>query len=57
MITKRVSEEVPPNPGDLIESLRDFGYTLPSDHADLGDNSLKARATSMRITVDANDAN
>jgi hypothetical protein len=47
-------EEVAPVPGDLIESLRDFGYTLPSALADLVDNSLTAGATAVTISIDAN---
>lgn len=47
-----LAESVPPNPGDLIESLRDFGYTLPSALADLIDNSLAADARRINITVD-----
>jgi hypothetical protein len=43
---------VPPNPGDLIESLRDFGYTLQSALADLIDNSLAAKASRVWIVVD-----
>src|ERR1019366_6241527 len=46
-------EEVAPNPGDLVESLRDFGYTLPSALADLVDNSLTAGATSITVSVEA----
>ncbi len=48
-----VAEEVIPNPGDLVQSLRDFGYTLPSALADLIDNSLTAGAKRVEITVDA----
>jgi hypothetical protein len=46
-------EEIAPNPGDLVESLRDFGYTLPSALADLVDNSLTAGATSITVSVEA----
>ncbi len=47
-------EEVAPNPGDLVESLRDFGYTLPSALADLVDNSLTAGARSINVSIQAN---
>jgi hypothetical protein len=47
-------EEVAPNPGNLVESLRDFGYTLPSALADLVDNSLAAGATAIIVSVEAN---
>jgi len=36
----------------MVESLRDFGYTLPSALADLIDNSLAAGATHIEITID-----
>jgi len=38
-----------PNPGSLIESLRAFGYSLPTAIADLVDNSLTAGATSIDV--------
>jgi len=47
------AEEVAPNAGNLIESLRDFGYTLQSALADLIDNSLTADATKIDVTVHA----
>lgn len=46
------AESVPPNPADLIESIRGFGYTLQSALADLIDNSLAAGATWVQVTVD-----
>ena len=45
-----------PKPGDLVESLRDFGYTLPSALADLVDNSLTANATAIDIHLEAKGA-
>lgn len=49
-------EEVAPVPGDLVESLRDFGYTLPSALADLVDNSLTAKAKDIEIHLEADGA-
>lgn len=34
-----------------MQSLRDLGYDLPSAIADLVDNSIAARATTVRIDV------
>jgi hypothetical protein len=42
-------EEVPPDPGALIESMRAFGYLLPTAIADLIDNSITARATNVWV--------
>ena len=42
-------EEVPPDPGALIESMRAFGYRLPTAIADLIDNSITARATNVWV--------
>jgi hypothetical protein len=39
------AEEVPPDPAALIESMRAFGYSLPTAIADLVDNSISAAAT------------
>lgn len=50
-------EEIAPIPGDLVESLRDFGYTLPSALADLVDNSLTAKATEIEVHLEANGPN
>ena len=47
--THTPEDVVAPNPADLIESLRDFGYTLHSALADLIDNSITAKAS--RITT------
>lgn len=38
-----------PNAGSLIESLRAFGYSLPTAIADLVDNSLTAGATTIEV--------
>lgn len=42
-------EEVPPDPGALIESMRAFGYSLSAAIADLVDNSISAGATAINI--------
>ena len=47
-----IAEIVEPNPADLVESLRDFGYTLPTAIADLIDNSITAGATQVHVTVE-----
>ena len=47
------AELVAPEPGDIVESLRDFGYTLPTALADLIDNSLTASAGSIDVTISA----
>lgn len=49
-------EEIAPVPGDLVESLRDFGYTLPSALADLVDNSLTAKADNIEIDLEVSGA-
>lgn len=48
------SNGVPAIPGArrLIHSLRDMGYEFETAVADLVDNSIEARATTVRITVD-----
>lgn len=46
------TETVEPNPADLIESLRDFGYTLPTAVADLIDNSITARASEVLVQLE-----
>lgn len=48
-----LGEDVPPDPGSLAESMRDFGYTLPTALADLLDNSLTAGATSIDLQFEA----
>lgn len=40
-------EDVPPNPAALIESMRAFGYRLPTAIADLIDNSITAQASNV----------
>ena len=47
------AEVIQPDAGNLVESLRDFGYTLPSALADLIDNSLTAGAKEISLTVHA----
>jgi hypothetical protein len=42
-------EEVAPDPGALIESMRAFGYSLPTAIADLVDNSISAGASTVDI--------
>jgi hypothetical protein len=49
----RIAETVAPNPADLVESLRDFGYTLPTAIADLIDNSITANASQVHVTVES----
>lgn len=44
-------EDVTPRPGELIDSLRDFGYTLHSAIADLVDNSITASARHITIRI------
>jgi hypothetical protein len=51
-VADRPGEEIAPKPGDLIESLRDFGYTLPTALADLVDNSLTAKAKAIDIHLE-----
>ena len=46
MQTRELAE---PNPGSLIESLRAFGYSLPTAIADLVDNSLTAGASRVDV--------
>ncbi len=48
-----IAETIAPNPADLVESLRDFGYTLPTAIADLIDNSITARASEVHVTVES----
>ncbi|MDZ4783399.1 MAG: ATP-binding protein [Planctomycetia bacterium] len=50
--SRKKPESVPPSAADLIESLRDFGYTLSTALADLIDNSLAALASKIEIVVD-----
>jgi hypothetical protein len=55
-VANNPAEEVAPNAGHLIESLRDFGYTLQSALADLIDNSLTAEAGHIEVVVHADRA-
>jgi hypothetical protein len=43
------TEDVPPNPAAMIESMRAFGYSLPAAIADLVDNSISANASHVWI--------
>lgn len=43
--------DVPPDPAALIESMRAFGYSLPTALADLIDNSISAGATDIDIEL------
>src|SRR4051812_12743919 len=45
------SEEVPPDPAALIESMRAFGYSLPAAIADLIDNSITAGARHVDVRL------
>ncbi len=47
-------DEVPPNAPSLINSMCASGYDLESAVADIIDNSISARATTVRITVNEN---
>lgn len=44
-------EDVTPRPYELIESIRDFGYTLPTAIADLVDNCITADAKDIEISI------
>lgn len=46
------AESVPPNPARLIESIRGFGYSLPSALADLIDNSLSAGSRTIAVEAE-----
>lgn len=48
-----LGEDIPPDPASLAESLRDFGYTLPTALADLLDNSVTAEATEIAIQMES----
>ena len=43
------AEDVPPDPGALIASMRAFGYSLPTAIADLIDNSITAGAKVVHV--------
>ena len=45
-------ESVPPDPARLIESMRGFGYSLPSALADLIDNSLAAGSRAIAVEAE-----
>jgi len=47
--------EAGPNPANLIEGLRDFGYTLESALADIIDNSISAGASRIDILAEKGD--
>lgn len=55
-IAPQARELAEPNPASLIESLRAFGYSLPTAIADLIDNSLTAGATSIDVDLHWNGA-
>ena len=44
------ADDVPPAPAALIESMRAFGYSLPTAIADLVDNSISAHARDVDVT-------
>ena len=48
----RASQEVAPDPAALIESMRAFGYSLPSAVADLIDNSISAGARTVDLAFE-----
>jgi hypothetical protein len=45
------TEEVPPDPSAMVESMRAFGYSLPDAIADLIDNSITAHASLVEVTL------
>lgn len=45
------TERVPPDPAAMIESMRAFGYSLPTAIADLVDNSITSGAQRIHIGV------
>ena len=49
---KTPGESVPPEPACLIESIRGCGYSLHSALADLIDNSLTAKSTTVNVEVE-----
>ena len=58
MIRNRVPEydEVPPNAPSLVNSMCASGYDLESAVADIIDNSITARASTVRITFNEDGA-
>lgn len=55
-MTEQEFEEVAPDPSAMIESLRAYGYTLSTAVADLIDNSIAARATTVWVQMQWNGA-
>lgn len=51
-ISRMRSVDVSPKASILIESMRDIGYTLEMSLADIVDNSIAARATTVHILAD-----
>lgn len=47
MSNSTLHEEVPPEASSMIESMRAYGYTLPTAIADLIDNSIAAECTTV----------
>lgn len=47
-----IAETIEPNPADLVESLRDFGYSLPTAVADLIDNSITAGSRCVQVEIE-----
>jgi len=50
------TREVPPHAAMLIESMRDIGYSLETALADIIDNSITAKARSIRLLADTTSA-
>lgn len=50
------TREVPPHASMLIESMRDIGYSLETALADIIDNSITAKARSIRLLADTTSA-
>lgn len=48
-------EEVPPNAAQLIESMRDIGYSLKTSVADIIDNSISAGARYISVLINVLD--
>lgn len=46
-------ERIPPRPSSLVESMRDFGYSLHTAIADIVDNSLTAAARNIELLADS----
>lgn len=54
--TRVRTKEVPPHASMLIESMRDIGYSLETALADIIDNSIAAKARSIRLLADTTSA-